>query len=378
MKSIYDEYRPRNEREICELFEDLLFLKTEKFSPGLSSEKNDHELSDKDIALLSKTGILNRIFRRWFQTTFGHENVSEYFNGETPRQELTRIKPRLGEGKEYLSVNLERIEGEWRVIPYYSSEELLKKEGGVFMSGFKNLEKAKKQDLVNPQFDIGFETFVYLLKEMEKFKKKNNKELSFNTDFAKYLGLFLELGISQVVLNCGIKFNKKEFNRTADNFYNCLTYYFSKQSYKKDNYLSSDEIIFAFWNILRENDKELPSFEKIINIDYKKKRIEKEPDFKKTVEIFYRLNKAFDAYVLFPIERYFGLAEIVWTDKVSFFDDLGITFNLLKNNLKVKADNIEKGAKYLNINDIAWDLKYIWFCPCHSFRMLGPAFQYFH
>lgn len=378
MKSIYDEYRPRNEEELCSLFEDLLFLRVKDFSPELEEESSEHRLSNKDIAFLNKNGILNRIFRRWSQTTFGYEGLSKHFGGETPRQELARIRPGLNEGKEYFSVNLEKVREEWKVIPHYFSSEFLKKEGGVFRYGLKNLAKSKNSSLVEPQLDIGFKTFVYLLKKVEKSKNGTRKKTDFENDFAKYWNLFLEMGASQVVLNCGIKFDKGEFNNVAKKFYNCLIYYFKQQSYGEDNYLSMDGIIFALWNVLRESNKNLPSFEEVADIKLKAEKMKKDPQFKKAVEVFYRLSKAFDAYILFPIDRYFGLAEIVWTDKGSFFEDLGITFHLLKNNLKVENSREENGDKYLDVNDIALDLKYIWFCPCRSFRMIGSAFQYFH
>ena len=57
---------PRNEKELCEIFEVLLFMDTEKF-PYFEQEKSDdkYKMNKEDISLLNKTGALNRIFRRW-------------------------------------------------------------------------------------------------------------------------------------------------------------------------------------------------------------------------------------------------------------------------------------------------------------------------
>ena len=60
-----NDFLPRNEYEMCGFFEDLLFMKIEKFSPelGSESEKLKLRLTDKDTTLLDKTGIL----RKWCQ-----------------------------------------------------------------------------------------------------------------------------------------------------------------------------------------------------------------------------------------------------------------------------------------------------------------------
>jgi hypothetical protein len=47
-------------------------MKTEEFKefiPGEFNEKESFTLTDKEIEDLSKKGIINRIFRRWYQIT---------------------------------------------------------------------------------------------------------------------------------------------------------------------------------------------------------------------------------------------------------------------------------------------------------------------
>lgn len=68
--------------------------------------------------------------------------------------------------------------------------------------------------------------------------------------------------------------------------------------------------------------------------------------------------------------------EIVWTDIPGFSKEFGVTINLLKNNLKIEHD-FGTERKFLDIGDIAYNIRYIWFAPSTSFRFLDSLYRYF-
>jgi len=102
--------------------------------------------------------------------------------------------------------------------------------------------------------------------------------------------------------------------------------------------------------------------------------VKKSKEFRKSVEIFHRLGVAFDRYFLFPVDRYFGGMECVWTSRESFFDEMGMTISFLKNDLKPPEFNSE-AKKDFDITDTLSDLRYIWFAPPTAFRFLESLYN---
>ena len=372
------DFLPRNEYEMCGFFEDLLFMKTEKFSPELEqeSEKSKLKLNDKETALLDKTGILNRIFRRWFQITWLYEGNSKHFEGATPRQELANLYPDLDQGWDFMSVKLTKDDKGWEISPCYFSKKWLEEEKNVFEFGLKNL-KNNKNELVEPQLDCEFEVFVDWLSRAEKVAKKINPErMKFENDFIKYLMLFFETAPSNIVLNSKMNLTPEKLAKVSWELREYLFFLFKNQPRGKDNYWDIDDVFFNCWNIFRKADKSLVSYKDIISIQSRVRRIKENESLQKSAEIMYRLGVTFDRYFLFPLDRYFGGVEIVWTDKQAFSNELVLTINLLKNNLKIKRD-FKAERKFLNIGDIAYDIRYIWFAPSTSFRFLDSIYRYF-
>ena len=63
---MYNNYSPRDEHWLCELFEDLLFMRTEEFmSKEDQKESKEYRLSERELQNLNELGIVNRIFRKW-------------------------------------------------------------------------------------------------------------------------------------------------------------------------------------------------------------------------------------------------------------------------------------------------------------------------
>lgn len=375
-----DGFLPRNEYEMCGFFEDLLFIKTEKFSPELGPESEEFKLklTDKDAALLDKTGVLNRIFRRWFQLTWLYEGESKHFKGATPRQELTELYPDLENGRDFISVKLAKSGEQWKVAPCYFSKKWLEEEKNVFEFGLKNL-KNRKNEFVEPQLDCEFEVFIDWLSRAEKVAKKIRPErMKFENEFIKYLMLFLETTPSNIILNCRIDtdLTKEKFGKASFNLKEYIFYLFGNQGRGKDDYWDIDEVFSNCWDILKEADKSLISYRDVIDIGNRIQKIGGNKSFKKSAEVLYRLGVAFDRYFLFPLDRYFGGMEVVWTDKQAFFNELAITIKLLKKNLKIERD-FEAEKRFLDIGDIAYDIRYIWFAPSTSFRFLDSIYRYF-
>ncbi|MDI6592104.1 MAG: hypothetical protein QME61_04230 [Patescibacteria group bacterium] len=372
------DFLPRNEYEMCGFFEDLLFMKTEKFSPELDQEpeKSALKLNNKDIALLDKTGILNRIFRRWFQTTWLYEGDSKHFEGSTPRQELAQLYPDLKEGWDFISVKLGKKNEEWKVVPRYFSKKWLEEEKDVFEFGLKNL-KNQKSELIEPQLDCEFRAFIDWLSLAEKVAKKIRPErMRFENNFIKYLMLLFETAPANIILNCRMNLTKEKFAKASFELREYLFWLLENQSWEKDSYWGIDDVFFNCWNILRKADKNLLSYKEVVKSSERVKKIKENKLLKKSAEVLYRLGVAFDRYFLFPLDRYFGGMEIVWTDKQAFLNELAVTINLLKNNLKIKR-NLKAEKEFLDIGDIAYDIRYIWFAPSTSFRFLKSLYRYF-
>ncbi|KKP33211.1 MAG: hypothetical protein A2360_04840 [Candidatus Staskawiczbacteria bacterium RIFOXYB1_FULL_32_11] len=392
MKSIYDEYAPRNEHEICELFEDLLFMRTDEIMPGELGkedlkEKEKFTLSDKEKEKLSKSGIINRIFRRWFQINWGWENVSEYFEGETPRQEMAHIYPGINRGKDYFSVNLEKIDNQWKIKPHYYPENFLKQNGGLFQYALKNLREQKDNKvIIEPFFDLEFKEFISWLDFGDDAIKKELKEKdNFGNDYYKYWDLFLRMTSGNIVLNLGIRrLNEDEFSDLCFDIKNCIINFFSSQLEGHKDYLYLDDLHKFLWNTVSRFDNKMISYEEITELTGSDKNIskfKKNENLKRSIELYHNLGVLMDRYIFFPIERYFNGIEQVWTSKEAFLDDLSATMMILKGELKQKDLYLNKNdPEYNNYLDALspYDLRYLWFVPCTAFRLTGDTFKYFH
>lgn len=381
--SIYENYAPRSEQEMCELFEALLFMKTDEIMPGQMGKedlkaKKKLTLSEKEMEMFSQSGIINRIFRRWYQTNWGYENVSNYFEGETPRQELSRNYPGIKRGKDYLSVNLEKRGSGWKIKPYYYPESFLKSEGDLFSYGLKQLREGKKTEKIyEPFFDVEFKEFISWL---DFGNTADGQESNGIGEFSKYWGLFFRMAPSNIVLNLRIrKLQEAEFTDLCISIKDFLVECFSSQPEGYNDYLYYDAVFGGLWETIRVFDSGLLSYNELMEATKSEKKIEKfkkDARLKKSIECMHALGILFDRYVLFPIERYFNGAELVWTNHDIFMEDLSATMLTLKGKLKYDKPNIG-GGSFLNTIS-PYDLRYMWFVPCTAFRLTGEVFKYFH
>lgn len=384
MESIYDEYRPRSEKDMCDLFEDLLFMKYKQIIGDQLTEEDAKigkkmVLSDKEQEKLSKLGIIGRIFRRWFQTNWGFEKFSEYFEGETPKQELSRIYPGIRRGKDYMSVNLEKQDKKWKIKPYFYSEGFLESKGGLFIFALEKLRKNNGKTR-EPFFDAEFKEFISWLDFGDKAIKKALGDDYFENDFFKYWDLFLRMAPTNIVLNLGIRRLKEdEFSDLSFLIKETLINFFSSQPEGHIDYLSYDQIFNALWETIRLFDKDLFGYDEVMRFTQNEKNIikfKKDARVRKSIECSHSLGILLDRYVLFPIDRYFNGVELVWTNKEVFLNDLAATIAILKGELK-QGDIYVKSKDFLG-GLSPFDLRYLWFSPCTVFRLTGSVFKYFH
>lgn len=323
---------PRNEYELCELFEDLFLMKTEKFLSTLGRRDDAlFRFSEKGLKIIESSGIINKIFRRWFQTTWGDENWSTHFAGETPRQELSRLYPELNTGSAFLSVDLIKRGSNWAIEPTLDLKR-------------------------NPPRE----------KEWKLFWKEAGERIVFN--------IVLDLPnpeLTEIAQECQIYLNE----------------FVLGQGCGIDDFLGVDKLTNGFWNIMRRHDRRLLSYENLVSQNERKlSQNAKNPSELYSMLVFFNLGVALDEHLLCPADRYFGCAEMVWTDKMNFLGSFGRTIELANNELKMPPikgvlenarENPSLKKLIENMEDLNFNIMRLWFAPPTSFRFLDSARQHF-
>jgi hypothetical protein len=283
---------------------------------------------------------------------------------------LSALYPDLETGHDFISAKLDKNkDGNWAAVPAYFSKKALKDGGGSAIEmGLKNLKNAGQGGLTEPQLDCEFGAFIGFLELMEK---SGRSKIDFVDEFTRYLSLALIAAPANIILNSGVKLGESEFMKIVPEVSNYLNWLFTNQRKGKDDFFDFDDIFKELWSILKKTDKNLGAYGEIVAMDdkTKKKLLRQSAAFKETAEIFYRMGIAFDRYFLFPLDRYFGGVECVWTSKETFMDQMGVTIHILKSKLDPKRD-LKKEKEYLDIGDTLFDLRYNWFAPPTAFRFL--------
>ena len=354
---------PRTEQEMAGMFEYLLFLRLPNYSIAEEAERKKFSFTDNDIAFFDKEGLLNRIFRRWLQTTWGDGQFFDEFGGETPLQELGRANLDLLCGKACLSVKAQKDkQGKTKI-------QLLRFEGNVFEQGLANLARTT-EDVVAPIFDKEFRAFV---KSIILLGKDGHFNFSFQNIFSTCLFAFWQLAATNIVANSGLKFSQNDFAKVVQEVKNYLISFCTMQEKELGVYLCVANLFHGLWLILQKYDKGLPDLQKIIQNS--KENLFKNKSLKQASNVFYFLGIAFDRYFLFPLERYFGSAEIVWTDQQLFLKDYTTVVSVLRN--KALQDKLKGVRIGLGSEDTTFDfLRDLWFCPPSYFRLFGRVFRY--
>src|SRR3989344_869442 len=377
---------PRDEREMCSLFEDLLFMKTEKFVKR-PRDQSPVAISERGKTLLGNIGITSRIFRRWYQTTWGNGGNSRYFLGETPRQELSVHYPDLAGGHAYMNVELVMAE-EPKIIPHFFTKDEVKKYGGVFSMGRDVFaDYAKKHQKLNrllaPHFDPEFRHFLSNIERVGgEIIGANIMQFPQDTE-ARFWKIFWQDATISYALNLELDLPRKDVIEISAFFHSLFGYTVANQGNGSDDFINFDNMFQACWDILLRFDKRLLPSDEIVNLKERCGNFDALMNIKDgpySLAIWYNLANLFDELILFPADRYFGAVECVWTDKQNFLNDLLITYELLNNNLKIKYDQgfTKEQKRFLaaGIEKKATDIYRLWFAPPTAFRFLPRALKY--
>lgn len=375
---------PRDERELCELFDDLLFMRTEKF--GVSNEKSDSAFkpNDHDIRVLCETGATGRIFRRWFQTTWGSNSWSTFFKGETPRQELWYRYADIRNGDALLFAEMKERNNRkgWHTVPHLFLKKDIPEDGGVFTSRLKKMSSRKKAS--TPSFDIGFKKFAEQMYAVEKIAQSLPSYNPPKDEEEKWWRLFWRQVGASLSFNIYLELPEEQLLKTAIEIQKCLDSSARQQGSDICNYINVDNLFAYLWEILKSNDKRLVSYSEMIDRNEERMSARMiEPDYLYSTKVFFYLGHMFDEKILFPIDMYFGGVECVWTDHQSFFEALMNMVNLLKNDLSVSIDYTgvsteeKRQSEYMDVGDIVFDIERLWFAPPTVFRLLPRVTRYF-
>ena len=378
---------PRDEREMCSLFEDLLFMKTEKFIKQ-PRDQSPIAISARGKTLLGQLGITGRIFRRWYQTTWGSAGNSRYFSGETPRQELSVRYPDLADGHAYMNVELVMAR-EPEIVPHFFTKDEIGKYGGAFSMGrsvFADYSKKRQKlnRLTAPHFDPEFRHFLSDLEIAEKeILDANIMQLPKDTEI-RFWKIFWQDAIISFALNLELELPRNDIIKIGAFFHSLLDYAMANQGNGPDDFIDFDNVFRACWDILSRFDKRLLPADKIAHSKGRDSGIDalmNTKDGPYSLAVWYNLSNLFDELILFPADRYFGAVECVWTDKENFLGDLLITYELLNNNLEIKYDKKftkeQKTFLATGIEEKAVNIYRLWFAPPTAFRFLPRALKYF-
>lgn len=384
------DYLPRNIYEISDLFEDLVFMRAAKFVDDNEASKSEKmSLNPKGLQLLGNLGITSRIFRRWYQTTWGFESPSAWFEGETPRMELSKLYPDLTEGQAYISAQLLKGESDGvKVMPVLYEKKEIKKAGGLIAMGHGFLPKTPEardhfHHLPPPNFDPEFKEFMSIIEDIEQDIVKGKVE-ELPKDFeARYWEIFWSDACITIPLNCGLSLSRDKLIFLGSSMRLILGQAIKEQKSIPNSYINFDRLFFEIWKVFQDLDQNLMSLESFLVKEEKSiSAIIKEKNGLYSLNVYYQLGNLIDELLLFPADRYFGALECVWTDKMNFINDLVMGISLLNNNLKLPPPDKKltvSQKKFQRFTDIekGLDIYRIWFCPPTCFRVLPKFFNYF-
>lgn len=368
-------FEPRNERALCALFSDMIFTRFEK---GLSRAK----LSTQGEQNLLASNLINRIFRAWYQITWGDRNWTDAFIGETPRQELSAKYPDIESGDAMLSVALEKF----IMSPYVGNEEVgtqlevvsklftkkdLRSAGGAFLYGLAELNKHEK-GVVAPNYENGFRSFAERLQKIKVMAESlPSYALRGTPDEIVYWRLFIEDAASNILASLPLTIRKGDRHKIYEEFTTTLLGSMGLQKDGEFEYCEIDTLFGFFWELFSRYDHELIPYEEMLGRDSAPSDKGSRP-LDRSRALLYRLGYAFDEQFLFPADRYFNAVEIVWQDKMTFLTNLYATIGMLNNN-ETKASFDEKTDPILremfDVTHTTGTLENLFFNPPTCYRV---------
>ncbi|MHB8913819.1 MAG: hypothetical protein ACYC4I_02305 [Minisyncoccota bacterium] len=378
---------PRNEQEILMLFNDLLFMRFPR-EDGDMRGRHNLELNATGQKKLIASDMVNRIFREWYQTTWGNIDWHDDFGGSTARQELSVYRPDIGTGDAILSVQLEekflspfsgdglggkRLEATPRIF----TREELESAGGAFMYGLREIEKSKG-GVVAPNYDPSFRHFA---KHMQNVKKSAEAfasyELSDLPPETVYWRLFIAQAIAGIISFLPLSLDENQWIGLLDEMETILMGAMGLQKDREYDYIIIDTLFGYFWQAISRYDQTLIPYDEMMSDGPERlDRPAKDAKRAHSQTVLYRLGYAFDEYFLFPADRYWGAVEIVWQDQMTFLNNFSMAVYLLnhgKNSENMSAESDAEEYERLSIQRTVHSIDTMWFNPPTCFRVYDKA-----
>ena len=367
---------------------------------------------------IADSGTFSRFFRRWYQTTWGTESYCDFFSGTTPRQRLEReiiTGHLLDDHRIFISPRIDQnvlSEGKGIAYHYYSLVYSTNRKDNdccnpsPLFTEFSSLGRLLERGLTSnnkgvlrvsydhywPHFHIGDKDFLsWIVKILLKmglieFRPSEKRpvigKLFLNSrgkayfslepqdQFAAFFETFLNLSIANIVEAAisGTTFSKR--TATEDSVRIAIkkeiTEVFFSATHSSD-WICADKFFTDLWTILhRHFPNNLLSPRDFEGYIKNPERLEKREPMKSlfTKFVYYELSLGLDKHFLFPLDRYFGMAECVWTDYKNIFQDMQIYFGLTKK----LAD---KCGYYFTAQDKEDYTRFCdaFFSPCTCFRI---------
>lgn len=381
-------FAPRDEFQLCEFFEDLLLMRTEKFAPGAEGESKATEdrlkFSDRGLENLKRKNVINRIFRRWLQTNWGWDNWSRHFKGETPRQEISRLYNEFDAGESLLSVELSKRGDEWSIEPRIFFSQDLPQDQGFFLYGLHSSLRGTGE-VFEPNFDPDFPDFQKRILKSEGVAKKLKSYSPPQSKEGTYWRLFWAQAGANLIFGSRLDLPKSDLLALSMEVQNYLDSMIASQTGSRDDFVSMDQVSHDLWNILSGYDSKLESHDEVVlknEKDLFDKLNREDPKFLYSMVVFFNFGVVFDQTVLFPADRYFGGAEIVWTDHRNFLRSLLTTADLANKSFIFPdfTKDLSEGKYAEQIRTMAeenLDVMRVWFSPPTYFRFLPSVLEYF-
>ena len=375
---------------------------------------NHGEIPLNAWVFIAESGTFNRIFRRWYQTTWLAGNWCDSFNGTTPMQFVRMNAENLfpeNHSHWYVSCYIDETALSadkapalrMYMVPYSTnchgdeSEYLpvitaFKALEGFFLKGVSISSDGKLSNVFKDRWrnylclDVDFLPWAAQVlwdKGLLEFKasslpKKGKASLNsqgkayFSFEPQYQLPSFLKcfiLGAASRIINSMERHivigREKTISRQKRTIFFDELVSMIKNVFGSASWVDVDEFLLAFWDVLVKlfPDRFLPG-QAVCDIEKDREYWKRKEPFRAIMTkcAFYDLALAFDRYFLFPLNWYFGLAECVWTDREQVGKALTSYFSYAKH---------LSGKSYFNRMDRD-SLKMFYDCffsPCTSFRV---------
>ncbi len=353
---------------------------------------------DQAIAFLGGQGLFNRLFRRWYETSFASETDSPYSQittrsllehsiGAHSREEgfwYFSYFPFVEEGKglrfDVHLIHFDYIDERYPAPLFFDQKMLfyyLKR--GLLTN--KNNELTKFYDSVWHHFipgDIDFLPFLFRLLlgaqlgEIKRFKDKKPARFFLNEKGKEFFSLpqkeKLPIFLNQFLGDVSKEIAKNVFRGKIGNslwriekrariiaeWEERIKDYFN---FQEDRWFAFDKLLVALWEVLHKNAPEdfcPPYFwqEKLEDFDWRHYLSQ---------HLYLELQTLLDKKLLFPLDRYFGIVEVIWTEPERLR-------NTVKKGLAIAQKLSERPIYYVSEREMLRELSDMFFAPCQIFR----------